>query len=125
MKLELKDTKLVPLQEFVSNAKRYIVDLNNNDCEEIVITKERGSPYLIMMKYAKLALLVDSIVQSKIREINNITSKLTTVNMLELSSAEISLLKIKSKLACFKNMSDKDIINVTDTVEFLLANWVV
>lgn len=120
MKLELKDTKAVPLQEFVVNAKRYVVDLNNNECDEVVVTKEKGSPFLIMMKYAKLSLLVDGMVRSKIREIDDVVARsVFQVDLQELNPAQLNLLKIRSKLACFRNMSDEDVMNVTANVEFL------
>jgi hypothetical protein len=120
LKLELKDTKAIPLQDFVVNAKRSVVDLNNNECDEIVITKEKGSPFLIMMKYAKLSLLVDSMVRSKIREIDDVVARsVHQVDLQELTPAQLNLLKIRSKLACFRNMSDKDVMNVTSNVQFL------
>ncbi len=119
MKLELKDTKAVSLQEFVSNAKQYVVDLNNNACDEVVVTKEAGVPFLIMMKYAKLGLLVDGMVRSKIREIDDVVARsVRQVNLQELTPAEANLLKIRSKLACFRNMSESDVMNVTTNVEF-------
>lgn len=119
MKLELKDTKAASLQEFVSNAKQYVVDLNNNACDEVVVTKEAGVPFLIMMKYAKLGLLVDGMVRSKIREIDDVVARsVRQVNLQELTPAEANLLKIRSKLACFRNMSEADVMNVTTNVEF-------
>lgn len=120
MKLELKDTKTVPLQEFVTNTKRFVVDLNNNECDEVVVTKEKGSPFLIMMKYAKLSLLVDGMVRSKIREIEDVVARsVHQIDLQELSAPQQNLLKIRSKLACFRNMSDEDVMNVTANVEFL------
>ncbi len=120
MKLELKDTKAVPLQEFVGNAKQYVVDLNNNECDEVVVTKEGNAPFLIMMKYAKLSLLVENMVRSKIREIDDVVARsVRQVNLQQLSPAQASLLKIRSKLACFRHMSEADVMNVTDDVEFL------
>ena len=123
MKIDLKDTKVVSLQEFVSDAKSSVVDLNNNECEEVIITKDAEVPFLIMMKYAKLGLLIESMVRSKIREIDDVvTRSVRQVNLQQLSPAQLNLLKIRSKLACFRHMSEADVMNVTTNVEFLQFN---
>jgi CRP-like cAMP-binding protein len=120
LKLDLKDTKPVPLQEFVTNAKQYVVDLNNNECDEVVVTKEGNVPFLIMMKYAKMGLLIEGMVRSKIREIDDVVARsVRQVNLQQLSPAQASLLKIRSKLACFRHMSEADVMNVTNNVEFI------
>jgi len=123
LKIELKDTKAVTLQDFVANAKESVVNLNNNECEEIIVTKDTGVPFLIMMKYAKLGLLIESMVRTKIREIDDVVARsVQQVNLQELSPAQLNLLKIRSKLACFRNMSEEDVMNVTTNVEFLQFN---
>ena len=123
MKIELKDTKSVTLQEFVADAKTAVVDLNNNECEEVIVTKDTGVPFLIMMKYAKLGLLIDGMVRSKIREIDDVvTRSVRQVNLQQLTPAQLNLLKIRSKLACFRHMSEADVMNVTTNVEFLQFN---
>ena len=120
MKLELKNSKAVTLQEFVANTKECVVNLNNNDFDEIVVTKDANAPFLIMMKYAKLGLLIDGMVRSKIREIDDVVARsVRQVNLQQLSQPEASLLKIRSKLACFRHMSEADVINVTSQVEFI------
>lgn len=123
LKIELKDTKAVTLQDFVNNAKNSVVDLNNNECDEIIVTKDAGVPFLIMMKYAKLSLLIEGMVRSKIREIDDVVARsVHQVNLQQLSPAQFNLLKIRSKLACFRHMSEEDVMNVTTNVEFLQFN---
>lgn len=123
MKLELRNAKFVPLQEFLDNVKSSVVALNNNDHEEVVVTKGDKVPFLIMMKYGKLQTMVDNAVRRQIQEIDSVVARsVRNVNLQQLTKAQQNLLKIRSKLVCFDNMSDEDVINVTKDVEFLQFN---
>ena len=123
MKLELKGPKFVTLQEFLASVKSSVVNLNNNDCDEIVVTKDGKVPFLIMMKYGKFQLFVDNAIRKQLQEIDSVVARsIRNVNLQQLSKAQQNLLKIRSKLECFENMSDDDVINVTDNVEFLQFN---
>ncbi len=120
MKIEFKDVKTVSLKHFVNDAKRYVVDLNNNECEELIITKEDNHPFLVMMKHGKLRILIENMVRSKLREIDDVVARsVDNVNLQQLNPAQLNLLKIRSKLACFKNMSEADVMSVTHDVAFL------
>lgn len=120
MKIEFKEVKNVSLQNFLQDVKSNIVALNNNDCEELIITKDSKIPFMILMKYGKLRLLIESAVRTQIREIDSVVARsVRKVNMETLTKAQHNLLKIRSKLECFDAMSEEDVMNVTDEVEFL------
>ncbi len=123
MKIEFKDVKNTSLQNFIKDAKNFVVMVNNNDCEELIITKDQDVPFMILMKYGKLRTLIENTVRTQIREIDSVVARsVRKVNMQQLSKAQINLLKIRSKLECFDNMSEEDVMNVTTNVEFLQYN---
>lgn len=120
MRIPFKDTKKINLKDFVADVKSSVVALNNNDYEELIVTKDGRLPFLVVMKYPKLNLLIDTAVRDQIREIDSVVARsISKVNMSSLSNAQQNLIKIKSKLECFDNMSDADVMQVTNNVEFL------
>ena len=123
MKIDFKDPKKVTLQTFVQDAKTSVVDLNNNECDEIVITKDQDQPFIVMMKYNKLRNLIDGMVRKQIREIDDVVARaIPTVDMDKLTPAQVNLLKIRTMLECFNNMSEADVMNVTTNVAFIHCN---
>lgn len=120
MKLEFNGPRNINLKNFINDVKTSVVTLNNNDCDELIITKENDVPFLVMMKYGKLRTLVEQSVRQQLREIDSVvTRSIRHIDTSNLSTAQQNLLKIRSKLDCFDNMSEEDVINVTDNVQFL------
>lgn len=123
MKIQFKDIRNVTLQNFIKDAKNHVVTVNNNDCEELIITKGENIPFMILMKYGKLRTLIENTVRAQIREIDSVVARsVRKVNMQQLTKAQINLLKIRSRLECFESMSEEDVMNVTTNVEFLQYN---
>ena len=120
MKLEFNGPRNINLKNFINDVKSSVVQINNNDCDELIITKEDDVPFLVMMKYGKLRTLVEQAVRQQLREIDSVvTRSIRHIDTTNLSTAQQNLLKIRSKLDCFDNMSEEDVMNVTDNVQFL------
>ncbi|KIM11526.1 MAG: hypothetical protein KU37_04795 [Sulfuricurvum sp. PC08-66] len=120
MRIPLKESKTVTLPDYVKEIKNFVIALNNNEFDELVVTKDSKIPFLITMKYAKLNLLIENAVREQIREIDSVVARsVRKVNMESLTKAQSNLLKIRNKLECFDNMSEEDVMQVTSDVEFL------
>jgi len=109
--LSSRDSKKIPVSEFLKNVKVHVSELLNNNYSYYSIALSNETILIIQQK---LISSYASMVIKKYAPANSLKKSNTN-----LSQAQTSLLRVANKLSMFQHMSDTSIIAVTSDVRFL------
>jgi len=107
MSLPINSDEILLPEQFLQEPESYIKKITNYQMEKIVLLEDSVIPSIVMMKYDKLNKLLTP------------GAALDAINKDKLSREMSMLLAVRKKIHFFDDLSDEEIVSLTDHSEFM------
>lgn len=107
MDLPIDSDEILLPEQFLNDPAEYIKKITEDKMEKVILLEDNLLPRIVVMKYDKLNKLLTS------------AQTLSPLNRDELSREMSMLLSVRNKIHFFDNLSDEEIVSLTNYSEFI------